>query len=115
AAKKRDAVPLRTLLLFPGLLVTPGFTGGDTDAGDRSTTGGITGFGVCTQVAHQDDFVDSTCHQASPFGACRRPDFSVGWFVGLKLLGEEFITVILAYLSERAAWKVSQLPLSKGG
>src|SRR4029077_13984169 len=62
AAEQRHAVPLGALLLLARLLVAPALAGGDAQVRDRGAGGHGAGFGVGTQVADENDFVDATRH-----------------------------------------------------
>ncbi|SPS02633.1 membrane hypothetical protein [Cupriavidus taiwanensis] len=63
-AEHRYTMPLGGFLHLAGLLVLVAVGGGNANVGDRIAAGHISGFRVCTQVAHEDDLVYG-CHDPS--------------------------------------------------
>src|SRR5690606_32706818 len=51
AVEEHHPVPLGALLGLPGVLVLPGFAGGDADVGDGATARHVAGFRVLAQIA----------------------------------------------------------------
>ena len=59
-------MPFGAFLLFAGLLVLPRFGGRHAERADGGTAGGVFDFGICTEIAHQDDLVHAPCHSIAP-------------------------------------------------
>src|SRR5690606_34425085 len=60
ALVEHHAVPLGALLLLAGVLVLPGFAGGQGEVGDGAAIGHVAGFGILSHVPHQNYFVDTS-------------------------------------------------------
>src|SRR5690606_12221627 len=63
AVEEHHPVPFGTLLGLAGILVLPGFTGGQGNVGYRSAAAQKARFGIAAAISHQDDLVHaSACH-----------------------------------------------------
>ena len=69
-AEHDDAVPFRAFLHFAGILVLPGFVGGDIDVDDRAAARGVLDFRIASEGSDDDCFVYASGHgDSSGFGA----------------------------------------------
>ena len=77
AVEHHHAVPLGFLDEIAALAILALFRGGDADVGDRQTARGGPRFRIRTQVAHQDDLVDTACHVRDlALGMCLQADLA---------------------------------------